>query len=63
MVLSSEKIRCKRVAEAERKIANYRATILKVTRSKEEPETLLNKVPQDKERLQSTKEAFQKFTT
>ena len=47
--------------EAERRIANYRGTILKATRSKEELETSLNQITQDKERSQRTKDAFRRI--
>jgi len=47
--------------EAEKRIANYREIILEATRSKEELETSLNQIAQDKEQSQRTKEAFEKI--
>ncbi len=49
------------VNEAENRITNYRQTIFKATQSKEELETSLIQMAQDKERSHRTKEAFQKI--
>ena len=47
--------------EAARRIAEYRDKSLKATRSKEELETSLRQIAQDKERSQRTKKPFKRF--
>jgi hypothetical protein len=49
------------IKEAENRVTNYRQTILTATRSKEELQTSLSQMAQDKERSHRTKEAFQKI--